>query len=80
MSNIVIEQPPPEPLLITAHDLARLLHISVRSLWRLRSAQLIPEPVRLGGTTVRWRYDEVREWIAAGCPEPKARENGRLRR
>jgi predicted DNA-binding transcriptional regulator AlpA len=80
MSNVVIEQPPPEPLLINAHDLARLLHISVRSLWRLRSAQLIPEPVRLGGTTVRWRYDEVREWIAAGCPEPQALDNGRRKR
>jgi predicted DNA-binding transcriptional regulator AlpA len=61
-----------EPLLITVRDIARLMKISVRKVWRLRSAQLIPEPVRLGGTTVRWRYDEVRKWIDAGCPEPNA--------
>lgn len=80
----IVENPiaaaPSEPLLITAGELVRLLHVSVRSLWRLRSARLIPEPVRLGGATVRWRYDEVRDWIVAGCPPPQVRDNGRSRR
>jgi predicted DNA-binding transcriptional regulator AlpA len=80
MSNIVVDGLSSEPLLITAGELANLLHISVRSLWRLRSAQVIPEPVRLGGTTVRWRYDEVREWISAGCPQPPADDNDRPRK
>jgi prophage regulatory protein len=59
----------PEPLLITAHELARLLNISTRSLWRLRSAGDIPSPVRLG-SSVRWRIDDVTKWIADGCPKP----------
>jgi predicted DNA-binding transcriptional regulator AlpA len=70
---------PNEPLLITAGELARLLHISLRSLWRLRAGRLVPEPVRLGNA-VRWPLDEIKNWIAAGCPPPQARENGRLRR
>ena len=52
--------------LITAADFATMLKVSVRTLWRLRSAGQIPEPVRLGGA-VRWRLDEVRKWIAGGC-------------
>ena len=54
------------PLLITAADFAGMLKVSVRTLWRLRSAGQIPEPVRLGGA-VRWRLDEVKNWIAGGC-------------
>jgi predicted DNA-binding transcriptional regulator AlpA len=54
------------PALITAVDFAAMLKVSVRTLWRLRSAGQVPEPVRLGGA-VRWRLDEVRNWIARGC-------------
>ncbi len=55
------------PALITATELASLLRISTRSLWRMRSAGKIPMPLRLGGA-VRWRLDEVQKWIAEGCP------------
>ena len=70
---------PAEPLLITAGELAALLHVSVRSLWRLRSCGVIPEPVRLGNS-VRWRRDEILCWISEGCPQPQARDNGLTRR
>jgi excisionase family DNA binding protein len=68
-----------EPLLIAADELARLMQISRRTLWRLRSAGELPEPVRLGGT-VRWRLEEVRDWVAMGCPRPQSSENGPPRR
>jgi prophage regulatory protein len=63
-----------EPLLIPAAECARLLDVSTRTLWRQLSAGQVPRPVRFGGT-VRWRLDEVRKWIAEGCPNPQAREN-----
>ncbi len=66
--------PPAEPLLIAAADVARLLDVSTRTLWRQLSAGQIPKPVRFGGT-VRWRLEEVRQWISEGCPLPRAREN-----
>lgn len=68
-----------EPLMVTAHELARMLHVSVRTLWRMRSAGHVPSPVRFGAA-VRWRLDEIRKWIADGCPKRQARENERLRR
>lgn len=63
-----------EPLLISAAEVARLLQVSTRTLWRQLSAGQIPSPVRFGGT-VRWRLEEIRKWIAEGCPLPRAREN-----
>jgi prophage regulatory protein len=77
MSTIDVQQE--SPLLIRADEFARMLQVSPRTLWRLRSGGEIPEPVRFGGT-VRWRLDEVRKWIADGCPLPKARENERRRK
>jgi len=64
-----------EPLLLRAQELARLLSISLRTLWRLHSAGSLPRPMRLGAA-VRWRADEVKQWIAAGCPVPPNCENG----
>ena len=57
----------PDQLLLSAESLAELLDVSKRTLWRLRSAGRLPKPVRIGGS-VRWRADEVRRWIASGCP------------
>lgn len=57
------------PLLLTAEQVAGMLNISVRSVWRLRSAGMLPEPVKVGGN-VRWNARGIREWIAQGCPRP----------
>ena len=68
-----------EPLLLTATELAKLLNVSKRTLWRLRSADSMPKPVKLGNS-VRWVRVEILNWLKAGCPKSKARENSRLRR
>lgn len=54
--------------LIAADQLATMLDVSTRTVWRLLSTGRIVQPIRIGGS-VRWRLDEVREWIAKGCPE-----------
>ena len=58
-----------ESVLITAKNLAQMMQISVRTLWRLMSAGEIVKPVRIDGNT-RWRLDEVEQWIADGCSPP----------
>ena len=55
------------PLLLTAGAVARLLQVSVRTIRRLVLEGRLIAPVKLGGC-VRWRADEVREWIDNGCP------------
>lgn len=54
-------------LLVSAQMLAKRLQLSVRTLWRLRSAGKLPKPVRLGGS-VRWRVTDINAWVDAGCP------------
>ncbi len=63
------------PLLITAEEVARMMNVSTRTLWRLLSAGRFPQPVRFGGNT-RWRVAEVLRWIEDGCPEKSTTGQG----
>jgi predicted DNA-binding transcriptional regulator AlpA len=56
-----------------ADDLADLLTISKRQVWRLRDAGLLPGCIRIGQAAVRWRRADIDVWIARGCPKPKSR-------
>jgi excisionase family DNA binding protein len=56
-----------DALLLPARQVAKLLQISPRTLWRLLSMGGIVSPVKLG-RSVRWRKDELMQWIADGCP------------
>jgi predicted DNA-binding transcriptional regulator AlpA len=58
------------PKLINAEELARMIDVSERTLWRLLSGRKLPQPVRIGRNT-RWRLAEVTEWIERGCPDGK---------
>jgi excisionase family DNA binding protein len=60
----------PATRLIKVDELAEMLGVSTRTLYRMVSAHKVPEPIRLGGCT-RWRLDLVREWIEQGCPDLK---------
>jgi DNA-directed RNA polymerase specialized sigma24 family protein/predicted DNA-binding transcriptional regulator AlpA len=64
------------PLLISARHAASMCGRSERT-WRTwDSAGLIPQPVRIGRSTL-WRQTELQAWIAAGCP---CREDWEVRR
>ncbi len=62
------------PILVNAAELARILSIGQRTLWRLLADGKLIAPVRIGGNT-RWRVDEVETWIEAGCPAPESAHN-----
>lgn len=56
-----------EPLLLKAEDVATLLAISTRQVYRLADYGKMPRPLKLGGA-VRWRKGDVQDWIEKGCP------------
>jgi predicted DNA-binding transcriptional regulator AlpA len=61
--------PPAEgQLLLKDSDVAELLSVSVRSVWRLNSSHRMPPPIRLAGN-VRWRLSDIKEWVDVGCPD-----------
>lgn len=66
-AELVAESGTVEPGFLTARQFAKILQVSLRTLWRMRSAGTLPQPLRLGGV-VRWRKRDVDQWIADGCP------------
>lgn len=55
--------------LIPVREVATILNVSVRTVWRLISEGKIIAPVRVG-RSVRWRRAELILWIEQGCPLP----------
>ena len=49
--------------LLDAGTLARLLSVSVRTLWRMESRHEIPPAVRVNGRVVRWRFSDIERFI-----------------
>ncbi len=58
-----------ERLALSAKDAATLLGISRAQFWKLHASGKIPLPVYLGTKAPRWRVEELRAWLAAGCPD-----------
>jgi predicted DNA-binding transcriptional regulator AlpA len=56
-----------EAELITASQAARMVGIGKRTWWRFVSSGRAPAPRRICGC-VRWWREEIRQWIANGCP------------
>lgn len=49
--------------LLTSHQVAGRLAMSVRTLWRLVAAGKFPQPVRYNRKLVRWKSAEVNRYI-----------------
>lgn len=58
-----------EPFAVPANDAAHLCGVSRATWWRLHSAGKCPMPVRVTSKSPRWRVDELRAWLDAGCPD-----------
>ena len=48
--------------MIDVREVATILKISTRSVWRLVSRGELPQPIRLG-RNVRWRCSDIDRWI-----------------
>ncbi|MFC1765587.1 helix-turn-helix transcriptional regulator [Planctomycetota bacterium] len=57
-----------QALAISARQLAEMMGVSVRQIWRLNSSGKLPKPIRLGGS-VRWNREEILNWFEAQCPD-----------
>ncbi len=69
---------PQKPLVMPARELARLLGVSIRQIWRLSSSGKLPKPLRLGGS-VRWSLKEIKAFVEAGCPDRASWEEMKMR-
>jgi predicted DNA-binding transcriptional regulator AlpA len=56
--------PGPGPsLLLSAPDVARLLRVSVATVWRMRSAGRLPPAVRVSAGAIRWRRSDIEKFV-----------------
>lgn len=62
-------QKPPEDrgLLIDTNQVAKLLKVSARTVYRMEHCGEMPRAIRIG-KAVRWGYEEIKAWVSAGCP------------
>ena len=51
--------------LLTSQQVAEMLSVSVRTLWRLVASGKFPQPVRYNRKLVRWKSTEVIRYIEA---------------
>jgi prophage regulatory protein len=52
--------------LLSVEDLAKLLNVSKRTVWRMRDDGRLPPPLQLGKQILRWEPDKIKEWIITG--------------
>jgi excisionase family DNA binding protein len=57
----------PPRAVFRAGEAAEFLGVSRATFYRLDKKGGTPRPVHIGGPR-RWRIDELRRWVAAGCP------------
>jgi len=68
---------PAQAELLDVNAVAALCFCSARHVHRQKDAGKIPTPVKIG-SLVRWRRQEIMEWIVAGCPAVRTvRRTGR---
>jgi predicted DNA-binding transcriptional regulator AlpA len=63
------------PALLTTKQAAALASVGERTWWRWTRCGIAPPPVKIGGA-VRYRRDEVLQWIADGCPRCDKQKKG----
>ena len=55
-------------LLVDSREAAKMLNVSVRTLWSLYNSGAMPKPIRIG-RAIRFSYAALREWVDRGCPK-----------
>lgn len=65
------------PEILTVNDVAKLLKLSIRSVWRHVATNAIVKPIRIGGS-LRWRASDVANWLASIPHNEKSLEENLL--
>jgi len=58
-------------LALSVRDVADLLGVSERHIWKLERTARLPKALKVG-RCVRWRRADIESWVSAGCPSRDA--------
>ena len=59
------------PVTLTVDDVAKLLNVSTRHVYRMADGGLMPRPLKLGNLN-RWMKLDLEAWLAAGAKPVKS--------
>lgn len=62
------------PLAVDAKRLAKMLGMSTRKIRQLDASGRIPAAILIGARSVRWRVDEIKDWLNAEAPDRESWE------
>ncbi len=57
-----------EVLMVDRKQASAIAAVSVATWDRMNAAGKTPQPIHLSKGCVRWRLDDLRLWVAHGCP------------
>ncbi len=60
------EIPEQNCVLVSCRTLAKMMNLSPRTVWRLRSAGKLPKAVSIG-SSIRWRISDINLFIGCDC-------------
>jgi excisionase family DNA binding protein len=63
----LIAAPDEGSVLVSVHQVARMLACSARTVYRLSDSGRLPWPLKVG-SLLRWRREDIHRWVADGCP------------
>lgn len=63
-----------DALLVDTAGVGHLCGLSSRTIRRMDSAAMLPRALSCGSSK-RWRIQEIRDWVASGCPDRKTWES-----
>lgn len=55
--------------LLDTWEVSEMLGCSRRQVWRLKDSGFMPQPIRLGGRSVKWQRGILEQWVHDGCPD-----------
>ncbi len=67
-SEFTASRLPTEVLMVDLKQAAAIAAVSVATWDRMNAAGRTPQPIHLSRGCVRWRLDDLRLWVAHGCP------------
>lgn len=60
--SVVATSPPPK-ILLTVHEVAGMLSVGERTVWRWAASGVIPRPVKQGRKLARWFLKDIQDYL-----------------
>ena len=76
MAGTAVEMSPPKARLLTVREVAALLHLGERSVWKFSACGELPAPIKVGRLR-RWDCQDIEDWLSQKRTEAE-RQRGNL--